>query len=127
MLLEAAAVLCLTNATSAAVFGQVRDDRFKTTSAKLEGNSLTYRGPLAEEPFPPVAPRQTDCITIDTEVLAKPHLVVWSGQPIVAADIAADRKGGATCRPTTPPQAGQRLTFVYRKSLFGQLSCKETR
>ncbi len=125
MLLEAAVILCLTNATDTAVFGKVRDGRFKTTSAKLSGTSLTYREPLAEAPFPPVAAGQTGCATIDALALARPHLVIWSRQPIV--DTPADFKGDAICRPAAPPRAGQRLTFVYRKSLLGQPTCKETR
>ena len=127
MIVEAAIVLCLTNATDTAAFGQVRDGRFKTTSAKLSGNSLTYREPLAQAPFPLVAAGRTECASVDPLALAKPHLVVWSGQPIAASDVVADHKGDATCRPAAQPQAGQRLTFVYRKSLFGQLTCKETR
>lgn len=126
MLLEAAIVLCLTNATDTAAYGQVRDGRFKTTSAKLSGTSLTYREPLAQIPFPAVAAGQTGCVTIDPITLAKPQMVIWSGQA-AAGDLAAVHDGEALCRPTAPPHAGQRLTFVYRKSLFGRLTCKETR
>jgi hypothetical protein len=127
MLLEAAVVLCLTNATDTAAFGSVRDGRFKTTSAKLSGASLTYREPLAQTPFPIVAAGQTGCADIDAVALAKPQMVVWSGQPAAAGDLPADHHGDALCRPIAPPVAGQRLTFVYRKSLFGRLTCKETR
>jgi hypothetical protein len=128
MLLEAAVVLCLTNATNLAVSGLVRDGRFKTTSAKLEGNSLTYREPLAETPFPAVEAGQTGCANVEGMTLAKPQLVVRPGQSaavIAAAD--GDRRGDTLCRATRPLKPGERLTFVYRKSLFGQLTCKETR
>jgi hypothetical protein len=125
MLLEAAAVLCLTNATDAAVFGQVRDSRFKTTSAKLSGTSLTYRQPVGQAAFPAVAAGQTGCAPVDVAALAKPHLMIWSHEP--APDAVAVLKADVVCRPTAPPSAGQRLTFVYRKSLLGQPSCKETR
>lgn len=96
MLVEAAVVLCLTNATNVAVSGLVRDGRFKTTSAKLEGNSLTYREPLAETPFPAVEAGQTGCANVDGVTLAKPQLVVRPGQsppwsPPPAASIAATR------------------------------------
>jgi hypothetical protein len=127
MLIEAVVVLCLTNATDTAVFGTVRDGRSRVTSAKLSGTSLTYREPLAQTPFPAVAAGQTGCVNLDAVALAKPMLVVWAGQPVAVGDVAADHKGDALCRPTAPPSAGQRLTFVYRKSLFGQLTCKETR
>ena len=129
MIVEAAIVLCLTNATDTAVFGRVRDSRFKTTSAKLSGNSLTYREPLAEAPFPSVAAGQTDCATVDALTLAKPQLVLWSRQPVVdtTTGIPVEHEGDATCRPAAAPQAGQRLTFVYRKSLLGLSTCKETR
>lgn len=125
MLIEAAVVLCLTNATDADVFGQVRDVRFKTTSAKLSGTHLTYREPLAQAPFPSVAAGQTGCAPIDTQTLAKPLLVLWSRQPVNATPVGA--KAEATCRPSAAPVAGQHLTFVYRKTLLGQLTCKETR
>ncbi|MFZ0266633.1 hypothetical protein [Caulobacter sp.] len=128
MLLEAAVVLCLTNATDMAVSGLVRDGRFKTTSAKLEGNSLTYREPLAETPFPAVEAGQTGCASVDGLALAKPQLVVRAGQsPAVIAAANGERRGDTICRPPRPLKAGERLTFVYRKSLFGQLTCKETR
>jgi hypothetical protein len=127
MLLEAAVVLCLTNATDAVVSGIVRDGRSKLTSAKLEGTSLTYREPLTETPFPAVAAGQTGCLTVDALALAKPQLVVRSGQPAAVGDVVVDHKSDALCRPTAPPQPGQRLTFLYRKSLFGPLTCKETR
>lgn len=125
MLIEAAVVLCLTNATDTAVFGQLRDGRFKTTSARLSGNSLTYREPAAQAPFPSVAAGQTGCATIDAQVLAKPLLALWSRQPI--ADAPAGTKADITCHPSAAPRAGQRLTFAYRKSLTGRLTCKETR
>jgi hypothetical protein len=128
MLIEAAAVLCLTNATNVAVSGLVRDGRFKTTSAKLEGTSLNYREPLAETPFPAVGARQTGCASVDGVALATPQLVVWSGQsPAVVAAADGERRGDTICRPTQPLKAGQRLTFIYRKSFFGQPTCKETR
>jgi hypothetical protein len=128
MLVEAAVVLCLTNATNVAVSGLVRDGRFKTTSAKLEGNSLTYREPLAETPFPAVEAGQTGCANVDGVTLAKPQLVVRPGQsPAVVAAAGGEHRGDTLCRPTKPIKAGERLTFVYRKSLFGQLTCKETR
>jgi len=127
MLVEAAVVLCLTNATNTAVSGLVRDGRSKVTSAKLEGTSLTYREPLNETPFPAVEARQTGCLTLDSLSLAKPQLVIWSGRPLTDGDTIADHEGNALCRPTAPPRAGQRLTFVYRKGLFGQLTCKEIR
>jgi hypothetical protein len=125
MILEAALVLCLTNATDAAVFGQVRDGRFKTTSAKLSGTSLTYREPVAQAPFPSVAAGQTGCAPIDAQVMAQPLLALWSRQPI--SDAPAGTKADLTCRPSAAAQPGQRLTFVYRKSLTGRLTCKETR
>ena len=127
MLLEAAVVLCLTNATDTAAHGLVHDGRFKTTSAKLSGTSLTYREPVAQIPFPVVAAGQTGCATIDALALAKPQMVIWSGQPAAAGDLPVDRHGDALCRVTAPPRPGQRLTFIYRKSLFGRLTCKETR
>jgi hypothetical protein len=127
MLLEAAVVLCLINATDTAAHGLVRDGRFKTTSARLSGTSLTYREPVAQTPFPTVAARQTGCAEIDAVTLAKPQMVIWSGQPAAAGDLPADHHGDALCRPTATPLPGQRLTFVYRKSLFGRLTCKETR
>ena len=128
MLVEAAVVLCLTNATNVAVSGLVRDGRFKTTSAKLEGTSLTYREPLVETPFPAVDARQTGCASVEGVALAKPQLVIRAGQsPAVIAAADGDRGGDTICRPTRPLKAGERLTFVYRKSLFGQLTCKETR
>lgn len=128
MLLEAAVVLCLTNATNLAVSGSVRDGRFKTTSAKLEGNSLTYREPLAETPFPSVEAGRTGCASVDGLALAKPQLVVHAGRsPAVIAAADGARRGDTICRPTRPLKAGERLTFVYRKSLFGPLTCKETR
>ncbi len=127
MLLEAAVVLCLTNATDSAAFGVVRDGRFKTTSAKLAGTSLTYREPLAQTPFPTVAAGQTDCVALDPVTLARPQLVVWTGRPLAATDVPVDHDGDATCRLAAAPRAGQRLTFVYRKSLLGLTTCKETR
>jgi len=128
MLVEAAVVLCLTNATNLAVSGLVRDGRFKTTSARLEGTSLTYREPLVETPFPAVGARQTGCASIEGLALATPQLVVRPGQsPAVVAVADGERRGDTICRPTQPLQAGERLTFVYRKSLFGQLTCKEIR
>jgi hypothetical protein len=128
MLLEAAVVLCLTNATNVAVSGLVRDGRFKTTSARLEGTSLNYREPLAETPFPAVDAGQTGCASVDGLALAKPQLVVRPGRsPAVVAAAGGERRGDTICRPTQPLKPGQRLTFVYRKSLFGQLTCKETR
>lgn len=127
MLLEAAVVLCLTNATDMAAHGLVHDGRFKTTSAKLSGTSLTYREPVAQTPFPVVAAGQTGCTTLDAPTLAKLQMVIWSGQPAAAGDLPADRHGDALCRSTATPQPGQRLTFIYRKSLFGRLTCKETR
>jgi hypothetical protein len=128
MLVEAAVVLCLTNATNVAVSGLVRDARFKTTSARLEGTSLNYREPLAETPFPAVDAGQTGCASVDGLALAKPQLVVRPGQsPAVVAAAGGERRGDTICRPTQPLKAGERLTFVYRKSLFGQLTCKETR
>ena len=128
MLLEAAVVLCLTNATDLAVSGLVRDGRSKVTSAKLEGNSLTYREPLTETPFPAVEARQTGCANVDGVTLAKPQLVVRAGQSAaVVAAAGGEHRGDTLCRPTKPLKPGERLTFVYRKSLFGQLTCKETR
>ncbi|KQY35007.1 hypothetical protein ASD21_21465 [Caulobacter sp. Root1455] len=122
MLLEAAIVLCLTNATDTAVSGLVRDGRFKTTSAKLEGTSLTYRAPLVETPFPAVDARQTGCANVEGLTPAKPQLVIHGGS------VGGDRRRGDTiCRPTRPLKAGERLTFVYRKSFFGPLTCKEIR
>jgi hypothetical protein len=106
----------------------VRDARFKTTSARLEGTSLNYREPLAETPFPAVDAGQTGCASVDGLALAKPQLVVRPGQsPAVVAAAGGERRGDTICRPTQPLKAGERLTFVYRKSLFGQLTCKETR
>lgn len=125
MLIEAAVILCLTNATDAAVFGQVRDGRFKTTSAKLSGASLTYREPVAQAPFPSVAAGQTGCASVDVQALAKPLLALWSRRPVSDAPLAT--KAEVTCRPSAAPKAGQRLTFVYRQTLLGQLTCKETR
>lgn len=129
MLLEAAVTLCLTNATDAAVFGLVRDGRFKTTSAKLAGTSLTYREPLAETAFPSVAAGETGCATFDAVTLARPRLVLWTRArlPDPAGGPPPARKGDATCRPAADPQAGQRLTFVYRKTPLGQRKCKESR
>ena len=128
MIVEAAVILCLTNATDVAVAGMLRDGRFKTTSAKLEGTRLNYREPLAETPFPAVDPGQTGCASVDGVVLAKPQLVVRPGQsPAVIAAAGGQRRGETICRPTRPLKPGQRLTFIYRKSLFGQLTCKETR
>jgi hypothetical protein len=127
MIVEAAVILCLTNATDTAVFGKVRDGRFKTTSAKFSGTSLTYREPLSEAPFPLVAAGEKGCLTIDPMTLIEPRIVLWSGNPIAETDIVADQEGDATCRSAAPPRAGQRLTFVYRKTLLGQLTCKETR
>jgi hypothetical protein len=128
MLLEAAVVLCLTNATDSAVFGLVRDGRFKTTSAKLSGTSLTYREPVAQTPFPAVAAGQTGCATIDALTLAKPRW--WCGRaslrPRRATSSSTSTATPSAARPRTHA-SGQRLTFVYRKSLFGQLTCKETR
>jgi len=127
MLLEAAVVLCLTNATDTAAYGLVHDGRFKTTSAKLAGTSLTYREPVAQTPFPVVAAGQTGCTTLDAVTVVKPQMEIWSGQPAIAGDLPADRRGDALCRSTAPTHPGQRLTFIYRKSLFGRLTCKETR
>ncbi len=127
MLIEAAVVLCLTNATQAAVSGLVRDERAKVTSAKLEGTSLTYRAPLAETAFPAVEAGATGCASVDGLTLAKPQLVVRSGQSPAAVVAAGGKHADTICRPTRPLASGQRLTFVYRKSLFGQLTCKETR
>jgi hypothetical protein len=125
MLVEAAVILCLSNTTDAAVLGLVRDGRFKTTSAKLSGASMTYREPLAEMPLPPVAPGATGCASVDAVTLGAASLVVWSARPTQAAP--EDRKDDATCPLPVEPVAGQRLTFVYRKSLLGQAQCKETR
>jgi hypothetical protein len=127
MLVEAAIVLCLTNATDSAVFGQVRDGRFKTTSAKLSGASLTYREPVAQTPFPAVPAGEKGCVTIDALTLAQPRIVLWTGAPIAASDVVADHEGDAVCLPSAPPRVGQHLTFAYRKTLLGQLTCKETR
>jgi hypothetical protein len=123
MLLEAAVVLCLTNATDMAVSGLVRDGRSKLTSAKLEGTSLNYREPLAETPFPAVDAGQTGCANVDGMVLAKPQLVVRGGRSVGGGE----HHGDTVCRPTRPLKAGERLTFVYRKSFFGPLTCKEIR
>lgn len=123
MLLEAAVVLCLTNATDVAVSGLVRDGRSKVTSAKLEGTSLNYREPLAETPFPAVDARQTGCSSIDGLALTKPQLVVRGGRSVGGGE----HRGDTVCRPTQPLKAGERLTFVYRKSFFGPLTCKEIR
>lgn len=125
MLVEAAVILCLTNTTDAAVLGLVRDGRFKTTSAKLSGASMTYREPLAEVSLPAVAPGVTGCASVDAVTLGAGSLVVWSARPTQAAP--EDRKDHATCPLPVEPVAGQRLTFVYRKSLLGQAQCKETR
>jgi hypothetical protein len=128
MIVEAAVVLCLTNATNVAVSGLVRDSRFKTTSAKLEGTSLNYREPMAETTFPAVEAGQTGCASIDGLALAKPRLVVRSGQsPAVIAATGGERRGDTVCVPTQPLTAGDRLTFVYRKNVLGLLTCKETR
>jgi hypothetical protein len=127
MLIEAVVVLCLTNATDSAVFGQVRDGRFKITSARLSGASLTYREPVAQTPFPAVAAGEKGCVTIDALTLAQPRIVLWSGAPIAASDVVVDQEGDAVCLPATHPRVGQRLSFVYRKTLLGQLTCKETR
>ena len=103
MLVEAAVVLCLTNATNVAVSGLVRDGRFKTTSARLEGTSLTYREPLVETPFPAVGARQTGCASIEGLALATPQLVVrrasrrpWSRSP--TASVAATRSAARPSR-----------------------------
>jgi len=125
MLVEAAIALCLTNTTDAAVLGVVRDSRFKITSAKLSGASMTYREPLAETPLAAVAPGVTGCTSVDALTLRSASLVVWSARPAPVAP--EDRKDDATCPLPVEPLAGQRLTFVYRKSLFGQAQCKETR
>ena len=128
MLLEAAVVLCLTNATDLAVSGLVRDGRSKLTSAKLEGTSLNYREPLAETPFPAVDAGKTGCANVDGVTLAKPQLVVRPGQSAaVIAAAGGEHRGDTICRSTRPLKAGERLTFVYRKSFFGPLTCKETR
>jgi hypothetical protein len=127
MLLEAAVTLCLTNTTPAAVSGLVRDARSKLTSAKLEGTSLNYREPLAETPFPAVEPGKTSCADIDGKAMTKPTLVVRSGQSPAVVAVAGGKHADTICRPPHPVQAGQKLTFVYRKSLFGQRTCKETR
>lgn len=123
MLLEAAIVLCLTNATDTAAYGQVRDGRFKTTSAKLEGTSLNYREPLVETPFPAVEAGQTGCANVDGAALAKPQLVIHDGRSVGGGQ----HRGDTICRPTRPLKAGERLTFVYRKSFLGPLTCKEIR
>lgn len=123
MIVEAAVILCLTNATDMAVSGRVRDGRSKVTSAKLEGTSLTYREPLAETPFPAVNAGQTGCANVDGVALAKPQLVVRGGRSVGGGE----HRGDTICRPTQPLQAGQRLTFVYRKSFLGPLTCKEIR
>ncbi len=123
MLLEAAVVLCLTNATDLAVSGLVRDGRSKLTSAKLEGTSLNYREPLAEAPFPAVDAGKTGCADVDGVALAKPQLVIRGGRSLGGGQ----HRGDTICRPTRPLKAGERLTFVYRKSFFGPLTCKETR
>jgi hypothetical protein len=127
MIVEAAVILCLTNATDSAVSGLVRDGRFKTTSAKLEGTRLNYRQPLAETPFPAVEAGQTGCANVDGVALAKPQLVVRAGQSPAAVAAAGGKHGDTICRPTRPLKPGERLTFIYRKSLFGPLTCKETR
>ncbi|MEJ2816544.1 MULTISPECIES: hypothetical protein [unclassified Caulobacter] len=123
MLIEAAVVLCLTNATETAVSGLVRDGRSKLTSAKLEGTSLNYREPLAETPFPAVDAGQTGCADVDGMTLAKPQLVIRGGQSVGGGQ----HHGETICRPTRPLKPGERLTFIYRKSFLGPLTCKETR
>jgi len=126
MIIEAAVTLCLTNATSMAVSGLVRDDRFKTTSAKLEGNHLTYREPLAETPFPAVEAGKTGCADVDGAI-ARPLLVIRAGQSPAAVAVAGGKHADTVCRPTQALKAGERLTFVYRKSFLGPLTCKEIR
>jgi hypothetical protein len=123
MLLEAAVVLCLTNATDMAVSGSVRDGRSKLTSAKLEGTSLTYREPLAETPFPAVDAGRTGCADVDGLVLSRPQLVIRGGRSVGGGQ----HRGDTVCRPTRPLKAGERLTFIYRKSFLGPLTCKEIR
>lgn len=123
MLIEAAVVLCLTNATDTAVSGLVRDGRSKLTSAKLEGTSLNYREPLAETAFPAVDAGQTGCADVDGMTLAKPQLVIRGGQSVGGGG----HHGETICRPTRPLKPGERLTFIYRKSFLGPLTCKETR
>jgi hypothetical protein len=127
MFAEAAVTLCLTNATAVAVSGMVRDDRSKLTSTKLEGSSLTYREPLAETPFPAVDTGQTGCASLADLALTKPQLVVRPGRSPAAIAAAGGKQADTICSPTHPLKAGQRLTFLYRKSLLGLTTCKETR
>jgi hypothetical protein len=128
MFAEAAVTLCLTNATAVAVSGMVRDDRSKVTSAKLEGSSLTYREPLTETPFPAVDAGRTGCASVGDVALSKPQLVIRPGQsPAAVAAAGGEHRGDTICRPTRPLKAGERLTFIYRKSLLGPMTCKETR
>ena len=123
MFAGAALVLCLTNATDVVANGQLRDGRTKTTSAQLPGASLTYREPVAQHALPTVAPGRTECASFDPAPLTRPQLVVWSAAP-VDADKARD---DAACALPEPLAAGQKLTFIYRKTLLGQVQCKESR
>ena len=127
MLIAAAVTLCLTNATPAAVSGLVRDERAKVTAAKLEGTSLTYREPLVETPFPAVEAGQTGCAPVEGQSLVRPQLVVRAGQSPAAIAAAGGKHADTICRAARPLKPGERLTFIYRKTLLGQLTCKETR
>jgi hypothetical protein len=66
---------------------------------------------------------QTGCAEVDGVTLAKPQLVIRGGQSVGGGQ----HRGDTICRPTRPLSAGERLTFVYRKSFLGPLTCKETR
>jgi hypothetical protein len=107
MLLEAAVVLCLTNATDTAVSGLVRDGRFKTHLGQAVGDQPELSRtpgrdavPRRWRPARPAAP------TIDGVALAKPQLVVWSGQ---SPPRSATRRGTtatpSAARPARPRPA----------------------
>ncbi|MBO9709892.1 MAG: hypothetical protein J7521_16955 [Caulobacter sp.] len=125
MLAEAAVILCLTNATDAVAFGQVRDSRFKSTTARLAEAAMTYREPVAQTPFPTLKPGQTDCVPVEARSFDRPLLEVWTALPDTVA--ASDRKDDAICRLPDAVAPGQKVSFTYRKGLLGQSLCKETR